>query len=259
VSEVSLEARSPRVQLWTIQGAERSNSLRRALVQELAHKVAVADADRELRCVVITGAGDKAFCAGADLKERAGWTEGDVREWLELLKRAFRGIEVSPKVFVAALNGAALGGGLELALACDLRVADPAAMLGAPEVKLAIIPGAGGTQRLARVVGIGRAKDLVLTGRRVPGPEALAMGLCSKLSAPGKTVEEALALAEEIAENGPAALAQAKRAIVDGFGMDIERALDLEIQHYHRLLGTRDRLEGLAAWAEKRKPRYTGD
>jgi enoyl-CoA hydratase/carnithine racemase len=167
-------------------------------------------------------------------------------------------MEQSERIFLAAVNGFALGGGTELALACDLRVASPTARLGLTEVSLGIIPGGGGTQRLARLIGPGRAKDLVLTGRQVSAEEALSLGLVSRL-AQGSAREEALALARQIANNGPIALAAAKRAIGEGLDLPLGQALALEQQQYERTLRSKDRLEGLAAFAEKRAPRFAGE
>ena len=247
------------LEVWTIAGAARRNTLNRALVEELERHVARVNATREVRAVVLTGAGEKAFCAGADLKDRAGWSHDDVRGWLELLHRAFRSLELSAPVFIAALNGVAFGGGLELALACDLRVADPGCALALTEVRLGIIPGAGGTQRLPRAIGVSRAKEMIFTGRRVLASEALAMGLVNRVSAPGRAVEEACELALEIAQNAPLAVAQAKAAITEGEGLAWEEAAAVERAKYHPLLGTKDREEGLRAFLEKRPAVYRGE
>lgn len=256
--ELRVERRGA-VEVWTIEGEERRNSLTMALIAELHGHLGRAALDRGLRCVVLTGAGDKAFCAGADLKERAHMSAEEVHRFHRDLRGAFRGVEEAPQPFVAALNGAALGGGLELALACDLRIASDAAQLGLPEVALGIIPGGGGTQRLARLVGVARAKDLVLTARRISGAEALAMGLVAQVAPRERLLDEALALAERIARNAPVSLRQAKRAIDGGFHLPLEEALDLENRLYQDCLGTRDRLEALAAFAEKRPPVFTGE
>lgn len=247
------------VEAWTIDGEGRRNSLTVALVAELQGLLARAAADRGLRAVVLTGAGDKAFCAGADLKERARMEAGEVHRFHGALRAVLRGIEAAPQPFIAALNGAALGGGLELALACDLRIASDAAQLGLPEVGLGIIPGAGGTQRLPRLVGIARAKDLVLTGRRIGAAEALAMGLVTQLAPPQRLLDEALALAGRLVRNAPVSLRQAKRAIDGGLHLPLEEALDLEHRLYQDCLGTKDRLEALAAFAEKRPPIFRGE
>jgi enoyl-CoA hydratase/carnithine racemase len=247
------------VALWTIDGEARRNAISRAMLAGLGELLENAETDRELRCVVITGAGEKAFCAGADLKERAGMSEGEVRTFLADLRTTFQAMGESPKVFVAALNGAALGGGCELALACDLRIASASAELGLPEVGLGIIPGGGGTQRLARAIGVARAKDLILTGRRIPAVEAAAMGLVSQISPGAGLRSDALALAERIAENAPLSLRQAKRAIDGGFHLPLTEALRFEQEMYQACLATRDREEALRAFAEKRKPKFTGE
>src|SRR5512142_332680 len=195
--------RRPGIEVWTIDGEGRRNAISMAMLRELNALVEQGARNAGLRCVVLTGAGERAFCAGADLKERAGMSAEEVHGFHALLRRALDGIEAAPQVYVAALNGAALGGGLELALACDLRVAADSALLGLPEVSLGIIPGGGGTQRLARLVGVGRAKDLVLSARRVCAPEALAMGLVSQLAPPQRLLAEALAMAERVARNAP--------------------------------------------------------
>jgi len=247
------------VEVWTIAGEARRNTFSRAMLAGLHAELARAAAKRALRCVVLTGQGQKAFCAGADLKERAGMSVEQVQQFLRDLRSALRAIERSPRVFVAAVNGAALGGGCELCLACDLRIAATSAELGLPEVSLGIIPGAGGTQRLARAIGVARAKELILTGRRIGGEEAAALGLVSRAVAPERLLPEALAWAGLVARNAPVSLRQAKRAIDEGFGLPLEQALDLENQMYQECLGTKDRVEALQAFAEKRKPVFQGE
>ena len=247
------------IEIWTIDGESRRNSISVGMLAELDGLLARAGADRSLRCVVLTGAGDRAFCAGADLKERARMSEAEVHAFHEGLKRALGAIEAAPVPFLAALNGAALGGGLELALACDLRMAADSAQMGLPEVGLGIIPGGGGTQRLARLVGVAHAKDLVLTARRIGAAEALAMGLVTRIAPPQRLMDEAVAYAGEVARNAPISLRQAKRAIDGGFHLPIEEAIAFENRMYQDCLKTKDRLEALRAFAEKRPPAFTGE
>ncbi len=242
------------VEQWTIDGEARRNALSRAMVSELEQLVARVSSDRQVRAVVLTGAGTKAFCAGADLKERATMSEADVKVFLGSLRRTLRSLELSDCVFIAAINGAAFGGGTELALACDLRVIDPSAEMGLTEVKLGIIPGGGGTQRLTRLVGQGPAKDLILTGRRVGADEARSIGLVNRIG----TLDDALALAKTVTLNAPIAVGAAKHAIDEGQHLGLDEALELEQRHYQKTLGTEDRLEGLRAFAERREPVYHG-
>jgi enoyl-CoA hydratase/carnithine racemase len=251
--------RSGAVERWTIQGEARRNSLSMAMLREGAEHLARAAADRTLRVVVITGQGARAFCAGADLKERAGMSEAEVAGFHRAVRQLLGGLEALPQPVVAALNGAALGGGLELALACDLRIAAEGIEVGLPEVGLGIIPGAGGTQRLPRLIGVGRAKELILTGRRVPAAEALALGLVTAVVPADRLVAEALALAERLARQAPISLRQAKRAIDGGLHLPLSQALDLENRLYQDCLPTRDRQEALRAFAEKRPPVFTGE
>ena len=183
------------IEVWTLDAEDTRNAISRAIAAELEERVARISRGSGTRVVILTGAGDKAFCAGADLKERATMSEPEVRTFLERLRRVLRAVELSDCVFLAALNGSALGGGTELALACDLRVAAPAAELGLTEVRLGIIPGGGGTQRLPRLIGAGRAKDLILTGRRINAAEAFAIGLVQRLAPEGRLVEVSLSVA----------------------------------------------------------------
>ncbi len=259
MSTLILEEDLGHARLWRLNRPEAMNALSRALRAELEAKVDAVASAEAVRTVILTGAGDKAFCAGADLKERRSMDEDDVRRWLDDLGRTFRKIETSPKVFVAAIDGFAFGGGLELALACDLRVAAPTAQMGLTETRLAIIPGGGGTQRLPRLVGRGRASDLILTGRRIDGAEAFRIGLVERLAAQGQTaLEVARQVAGELEGCGPIAVAKAKEAIVAGLDRPLESGLRLEYECYQATLGTEDRLEGLRAFAEKRPPRYQG-
>jgi enoyl-CoA hydratase/carnithine racemase len=244
--------------LLTIDGEAQMNVLSRALVAELAQHARQAAVEGSVRAVVVTGAGRRAFCAGANLKERKGWTEDDVRRWLVELHGGFREIERCPKPWIAAVNGLALGGGCELALACDLRVMDPSAQIGLTETKIGVIPGGGGTVRLARLIGLGRAKDLILTARRVEAAEALHLGMVNRISAAGDSVSGAVALANEISANAPVAVAAAKASIDEGWDLAMDAALDRERLHYEKALLSEDRLEGLQAFAEKRPPRWRG-
>jgi enoyl-CoA hydratase/carnithine racemase len=246
------------VRILTIDGEAQMNVLSRALVAELAQQARQAAVEAAVRAVVITGAGRRAFCAGANLKERRGWTEDDVRRWLAELHSGLREVERCPKPWIAAINGLALGGGCELALACDLRVIDPSAQIALTETKVGVIPGGGGTVRLARLVGVGRAKDLILTARRVEAQEALQMGLVNRISAAGDSVSAAVALSHEIAVNAPVALAAAKASVDEAWDLPIDAALERERHHYEKPLLSEDRLEGLQAFAEKRPPKWRG-
>jgi enoyl-CoA hydratase/carnithine racemase len=253
MAEIIVAARGP-VEQWSLNAPARRNALSRTLVAAIEQELHRLSLDGSVRVVVLTGTGDQAFCAGADLKERAAMSDAEVRAFGVSLRRAFRGLEKSDCVFIAHVNGAALGGGTELALACDLRTIAPSGSLGLTEVTLGIIPGAGGTQRLTRLLGVGRAKELILTGRRIGPDEALALGLVSKVGG----LDDALALATRIAANAPIAVAAAKHAIDEGSTLDLDAGLTLERQQYERTLGTTDRLEGLAAFAEKRPPAFRG-
>jgi enoyl-CoA hydratase/carnithine racemase len=214
--------------------------------------------DLAIRAILITGAGDKAFCAGADLKERRAMTEDRVPNFVRNIRRTMDDIAGLPQPTIAVVNGFAFGGGTELMLACDLRVAAPHAQFGLTETSLAIIPGAGGTQRLPRLVGRSRAKDLILTARRIDATEAERIGLVNRVAEPGRLRETALELARSIADNGPVAVRAAKAAIDQGCEEPLARGQEIEARCYGRVLPTQDRLEALAAFAEKRKPKFKG-
>ncbi len=213
---------------------------------------------RDVRALIVTGAGDKAFCSGADLKERATLPPEKVKEYIYTIRTLFTSIEELNKPVIAAVNGIALGGGTELALASDIRIASTSASMGLTETRLAIIPGAGGTQRLPRLVGRGRAKELIFTGRRVDAAEAERIGLVNRVASPQELLEECRRLAAMICETGPIAIEQAKYAINRGLETDIVTGLAIESNAYWVCIPTEDRLEGLAAFKEKRKPVYRG-
>jgi len=242
----------------TLNRPQAMNSLSLAMLAELGATLDQAAFDPELRCVIITGAGDRAFCAGADLKERATMNEVEVRRTVATIRRTMDAIENLPVPTIAAVNGAALGGGTEMALACDLRVVADSAKMGLTETSLAIIPGAGGTQRLPRIVGRAKAKELIFTAARVDGAEALSIGLANRVCSLESLMGEAESLAAQIAKNGPLALRAAKRAINKGMEMDLAGGLAMEAACYDTIIPTEDRLEGLAAFREKRPPQYKG-
>jgi enoyl-CoA hydratase/carnithine racemase len=253
-----LEDRKGESTILTLNRPEVMNSFNFALLRELREKVEYLYWDPEVRVIVITGAGEKAFCAGADLKERASLGEDKVRQFIYTIRNLFTFIEFMNKPVIAAVNGIALGGGTELALACDIRIASENATMGLTETRLAIIPGAGGTQRLPRIVGRGKAKELIFTGRRVDAKEAVEIGLVNKALPAGKLIDGCLEMAAMICEAGPIAIGQAKYAINHGCEVDLHSGLAIESNAYWVTIPTEDRLEGLAAFREKRKPVYKG-
>lgn len=235
------------------------NALSRATLFELGRLGRELVEDPSVRAIVVTGAGDKAFCAGADLKERQGMRETAVRAQVGLYRTELGVLDRSPKPVVAALNGVAFGGGLELALICDMRVAAPHVELGLPETTLGIIPGAGGTQRLPRVVGEARAKEMILLGRRLSAAEALAWGLVNRVSPENTSVlEDTLQWIDPIANGAPIAQSAALRAIDTSYEVPLPLGLELERVYYDETLRSEDRKEALRAFAEKRRPAFQG-
>ncbi|MCB2149725.1 MAG: enoyl-CoA hydratase/isomerase family protein [Deltaproteobacteria bacterium] len=246
------------VAVITLNRPEVMNSFNFALLHALAVKIADIRFDPLVRVVIITGAGDRAFCSGADLKERATLSPIQVKEYIFTIRNLFTAIEQLNKPVIAAVNGVALGGGTELALASDIRIASETATMGLTETRLAIIPGAGGTQRLPRLVGKGKAKELIFTGKRIGAKEAVEIGLVNKICAPEVLIETCRQMASEICETGPVAIEQAKYAINHGMETDLSTGLAIESNAYWVCIPTEDRLEGLAAFREKRKPVYKG-
>jgi enoyl-CoA hydratase/carnithine racemase len=234
------------------------NALNIEIQEDLRAAAHAFTADHDVRAVVVYG-GEKVFAAGADIKEMADMSYVAMSARAGALTSAFDAIARIPKPVVAAIAGYALGGGCELALACDWRVAAPDAKLGQPEINLGIIPGAGGTQRLARLIGPARAKDLIMSGRFVTAEEALAIGLVDKVVPTGAGVYDAAVAMVKPYVNGPAAaLRAAKMAVDGGLEMDLASGLTWESQLFAGLFATEDKNEGMAAFVEKRKPNFTG-
>jgi len=256
--EVLLAKEEQGVVTLTLNRPEVMNSLNFPLLFALRDMIESFRFRRDIRVIIVTGVGDKAFCSGADLKERATLPPEKVREYIFTIRNLFTSIEELNKPVIAAVNGIALGGGTELALASDIRIAAKNATMGLTETRLAIIPGAGGTQRLPRLVGRGKAKELIFTGRRVDAEEALRIGLVNQVCEPKDLLEESRKMAAVICETGPIAIEQAKYAINHGLETDIATGLAIESNAYWVCIPTEDRLEGLAAFKEKRKPVYKG-
>ncbi len=246
--------------IWTIARPDRSNALSRAVVRRLGALARAAHGHRNVRAVIITGEGDRAFCAGADLKERKDMSLDDVREFLPMYGLSFGAIDRLDKPVIAAINGVAFGGGLELALACDARVMAHDAKIGLTETSLGIIPGAGGTQRLPRLIGAARAKQMVLWAERIDAVEALKIGLVNRVAPAGESVLDlALSWASAFRTGAPLALGAALEALDAAAEMPLDAGLEFERRCYERTLMSRDRLEALEAFAAKRPPRFTGE
>jgi enoyl-CoA hydratase/carnithine racemase len=242
----------------TLNRPEVRNAMNTALREAMYERFAALAVDDDVRAVVVTGAGDKAFSAGADIRE---FVEPLVPTQFRDQRRRldFRQVmDRCPQPIIAAIRGVALGGGLELALACDLRIAGDDALLGLTETNLAIIPGGGGTQRLPRLVGRGKALEMILTGMRIGAAEALRIGLVERVVAAAQVITAARELARELAGRAPVAIRYAKEAVVKGLGMSLDDGLRLEGDLSALLRTTEDRLEGARAFLEKRKPDWKG-
>ena len=242
----------------TLNRPKALNAINGMMVEELEQAVRQVRDDPGVRVVVITGAGDKAFAAGADITEFKAMSPIDAWMFVQRLQRLFLQIERLPKPVIAAVNGYALGGGCELMMACDIVYASDAARIGQPEINLGIIPGGGGTQRLARLIGKQRAKELVLTGEIIGAQEAWGLGLLNKVVPADQLMVEVRKLADKLAIKGPLAVMAAKEAIEDGYDMALERALAYEGKLFALCFATEDRTEGVNAFLEKRPPNFKG-
>jgi enoyl-CoA hydratase len=248
---------SNRITILTINRPDKRNALNQATRDEMLHALDLLEKSAESRVLVITGAGDKAFIAGADINEFEGRTALMQREAMKGL-RIFTAIEEFPKPVIAMINGFCLGGGLELALACDIRIACDTAKLGQPEINLGIIPGGGGTQRLTRLVGEGKAMELILTGDPVDAAHAKEIGLVNSVVTAADLRPTVLNLAARIAEKSPIALRMAKDAVKSAARMNLREGLERETDLFSLTFGSEDKAEGVRAFLEKRKPDFKG-
>ena len=246
-----------RTMLITINRPEKRNALDRQVRSAFLEAIAAARANDAVRAIVVTGTGDKAFVSGADIGEFEGRTT--VEQW-RVMKGAtiFDAVERCPTPVIAAVNGYCLGGGMELALSCDIRLASASARFGQPEVNLGIIPGGGGTQRLPRIVGLGAALKMILTGEMIGADEALRLGLVDEVLEPAALLDRALALAETIASKSPVAVAAAKEATRAALNLPLDDGLKLETALFQLCFASDDRAEGVRAFLEKRAAQFTG-
>ena len=246
------------ISILTLNRPEVMNAFNFDLLRALSEAIDTLRFKPDIRVIIITGAGEKAFSAGADLKERRTLSDIQVKAYIYTIRNLFTAIEQLNKPVIAAVNGIALGGGTELALACDIRIVSTNAVMGQTETRLGIIPGAGGTQRLPRLVGKGKAKELIFTGRRIGAEEALNIGLANQICEPDQLMKECRQMAAMICEAAPIAVEQAKYAINYGLETDLHTGLAIESNAYWVTIPTEDRLEALAAFREKRKPVFKG-
>lgn len=254
-----LEMAQPGLLLVTLNRPQASNALNTQMGRDLeALWTGLIAEPGEVRCVVLTGSGEHAFCAGGDLKERNGMGDAQWVAQHEIFERSYWRLLDCPVPVIGAINGHAFGGGLELALACDFAYAVLDARFALPEVTLGIMPGAGGTQFLARAVGERRAKEIILTGRPFSAAEAFEWGIVNRLCERAALLPEAMTTAATICGNAPISVRQAKKSIHHGLQMDLRNGLMFEIEAYNRMVSTEDRLEGVRAYNEKRKPVFKG-
>jgi len=247
-----------RVAWITINRPDKLNALNRATIDEIARAAGRAASDPDVGIVVVTGAGEKSFVAGADIAEMSTLDALGAQRFSHRLNEGFGLLEASPKPVIAAINGFALGGGCELALACHVRIAADRAVFGQPEVGLGLIPGAGGTQRLQRLIGRGRALDLILTGEVINAAEAMRIGLIERLVPAAELRAAVTAYASKLLAKGPLALSRALDAVYAGGEMALPEALRLEASLFGLCFATDDMREGTRAFLEKRKPRFVG-
>lgn len=253
-------SRDEHVMTVVLNRPEAGNALNTKMLTEVVDLLASLYVDPQgVRCIVLTGAGDRIFCAGGDLKERKGMSDEAWRRQHALTEQMMRHLLECPIPVIAAINGAAFGGGCELAVAVDFAYASETARFALTEVTLGIHPGAGGTQNLARACGVRRAKEITLTGLPFSAQEALAWGVVNKVCPPGMLMEEALKTAHHIAGNAPIAVQQAKKSVGMATQLDLASGYRFELESYYRTIPTQDRLEGVLAFNEKRKPVFKGE
>lgn len=252
--ETLVVERRDAVAIVTIDRPKALNALNAATVSDLSKAIAAIGADPSIRAVIITGSGEKAFVAGADITEMQAMSASEARAWGRLGQQVFASLEALPQPVIAAVNGFALGGGCELAMACDIRIAAENARFGQPESGLGITPGFGGTQRLPRLVGAGRAKELLFTADIVDAAEALRIGLVNKVVPVGRALEEALAMAAKILARSPVAVGYCKAAVEVGMNLDLASAVAYEAELFGLCFAAPDQGEGMTAFVEKRKP-----
>jgi enoyl-CoA hydratase len=256
---LKLEEPSPGLLVVTLNRPEVRNAFNTQMGRELRDLfVPLKFTPGDLRCIVITGAGDKAFCSGGDLKERKGMTDEEWRLQHAIFEEGYYAVMDCAVPVIAAVNGAAYAGGCELALACDFIFASTEAKFALTEVTIGIMPGAGGTQNLPRAVGERRAKQILLTGAPFTAQQALDWGMVNEVHAPAELVPAVTEVANRIVANAPISIRQAKKAMHYGLQMDLASGLQFEVQAYERMIATDDRREGINAFNEKRKPKFTG-
>jgi enoyl-CoA hydratase len=250
--------RDGRLVVVTLNRPKQLNAINGTMTRELDALCAELEADPSARVVLITGAGERAFLAGADIGEFVGLTPIDALSFSQRIQRLYSRIEALPQVTVAAVNGFALGGGCELTQCCDLVIAAEGARFGQPEVNLGVIPGAGGTQRLARIVGMHRAKELNFLGEMIDAQEAYRLGIVNRVVPADRLLPEARALADRLLAKAPLTLRLMKEAMNEGYDLDLPKGLALEAKAWAVAYSTADTAEGVAAFLEKRKPTFHG-
>lgn len=243
----------------TINRPKALNAINKKVIEDLDQVLDAFDSDRSLRALIITGSGDKAFVAGADIVEMSALEPDDADAFAKKGSAVLRRLELLKIPVIAAVNGFALGGGTEIALACDFIYASEKAKFGQPEVLLGLMPGFGGTQRLARFIGLPRARELIYSGNQIDAKQALEWGLVNKVCAPDKLMDEALTLAKTIASRAPLAVASSKEAINDGFDVSVDKGLKFERDLFRDLFETEDMREGTKAFIEKRQAQFIGE
>ncbi|MFN8532553.1 MAG: enoyl-CoA hydratase-related protein [Dehalococcoidia bacterium] len=258
MSDLVLTTREGPVATVTINRPQALNALNQGVLEGLASAFAELAADDECRLIVLTGAGDRAFIAGADIAAMAAFSADEARKFMELGQSVCNRIEASPQVVVGAINGFALGGGCEVALACDIRIASDRARIGLPEVTLGIIPAWGGTQRLPRLIGRGLAKEMIYTGAQVDAVEAHRIGLFNRVVPADELTTTVSAVVGKLLDNGPVALRMAKEVLEATKDADLAVGLKAELEAEVQLFGTADRVEGMTAFVQRRRPAYQG-